>query len=139
MYGAVRICIEEMGRNLSILIPAGKLTLISWCIFSVYGAIRLTGILAIALMIFGIFTVGTLGVLLTVPSNINQDSKLLIDTLGRVSCHTVGQNKGWFSKKVKTLQAIGVSVGKMYCVDKPLILHVGQIIVDGVLFLLLNN
>ena len=141
LYRSLDLLIEEFNRALGMIYIGfhyGEMCIVMFCI---YGAIRLNGILAIALGFIGSNLLAILTVLVSQLGQINHSSKGTLKALHKrpkmsYCMGKQGESK-WLRREVMGLRELRVRMGSSFYYDKVLLLTTFQILLQNIVNLLL--
>ena len=141
-YRALQLQANAIDRVYWLLIVVIQYDMMLLVVFCTYGAIRLDGLIGIALGILGLSSISMLVVFLSSFAEFYSGSSNALQSLTRMTVrsdlianHT---QRAWFRRSVKSLRIARIPVAGMYYIDKELVLNAVGIISNGVFFLLVN-
>ena len=142
LYNVLQIQVRQANQVYFVIIGGAKIVLIVFSAGCVYGAIRLDGIVAIALVCLGGSMTIFLGIILNSWAEFHMSSCKALGRLQGQVARDVSDGRGyprkWWRMKVRALPPLQIYVFNLYYIDKPLVLLVFRVISEAIIFLLVN-
>ncbi|CAG7815375.1 unnamed protein product [Allacma fusca] len=137
VYGKIQLLMNLANQIYGqIIVPCAKVLMMSWCVYSTYGAIMMHGVLSLAHGFVAIFSFGYLAVLFTFLAQLQGRSS---DVKVYWREHLNSSYDPWFRKSLKSLPDITFKLRGLYFVDRHMVLAMLQAIIENTVTFLLWN
>ena len=145
VYRTLRLQVQGIDRVFWAITGSAKLTLLVLAVFCIYSAIRLDGILSVALATLGVTTVVFLAIVVNAWAEFHSRScrvlKALRTKLGTLIIVTSPRQMmgpKLYRATLRSLPPLKIPILGLFFVDKPVVLLDMKVLSDGIIFLLVN-
>ena len=135
-YKRLALLVQDVNQMVIVLLPAQKVAAIIPAVFSTLALMKLGGVLGAFSVFYAYGCLSSLQLLIKLIAGITQESDIFLKDFKR---NTPSLRKGLLWKDLRALRPLRISVGKMYYVDKCLMITIMRIVVENTITVLILN
>ena len=134
-YKRLALLVQDVNQMVIVLLPAQKVAAIIPAVFSTLALMKLGGVLGAFSVFYAYGCLSSLQLLIKLIAGITQESDIFLKDFKRKP----SLRKSLLWKDLRALRPLRISVGKMYYVDKCLMITIMRIVVENTITVLILN